>query len=279
MSRSSSTTPLIPYGAFPAAASCWPPIHRARSGRSTPMPWGCSTSHRDAGPCASYALSGPRTPACADSARASFSPGLLSGPRPSVRTDKRRARLISPPDLGQGGVQRDRNPARLSEHRSVQHPSLSERSERFGRGGPRGGTKCRARTGGGQPLFPHPRRHLECSTFAACRPGDISCYGTASPSPGSCDQSVTYDPNGNITSKSDVGGTSTSQRIPMRSRASRGSGPRRTSMMRWAIRPSGPGCRVALHGRWLLRVSRDHRAGPGGWGRPWMRIGKRMRCR
>jgi RHS repeat-associated protein len=47
---------------------------------------------------------------------------------------------------------------------------------------------------------------LTCSSFAACRPGDISCYGSAPPSPGSCDQSVTYDPNGNITSKSDIGG-------------------------------------------------------------------------
>jgi hypothetical protein len=150
---------------------------------------------------ASYALSGPRTPVCADSARVCFSPGLLSRPRPSVRADRRRARRISPPGLGKGGGQRDRSPARLSEHRSVQHPSLSERSERFGRGGPRA-----ARAGGGQPLFPHPRRHLECSTFAACRPGDISCYRSAPPSPGSCDQSVTYDPNGNITSKSDVGG-------------------------------------------------------------------------
>jgi YD repeat-containing protein len=46
---------------------------------------------------------------------------------------------------------------------------------------------------------------LTCSTFAACRPGDVSCYGSAPPSPGSCDQSLTYEAGGNIKSKSDVG--------------------------------------------------------------------------
>jgi hypothetical protein len=190
MSSSSSTTLLIPCGAFPTATSCWPPIHLARSGRSTPMPWGCSAPHRDTGPCASYALSGPRTPACADSAEACLSPGLLSGPRSSVRADKRRARLISRPGLGQGGGQRDRSPARIGEPLPVQHPSLSERSERFGRGGPRA-----ARAGGGHPLFPHPGRHLEPRSLGAsgrwtrCRPtssmrsGGVEARRPRAPSP------------------------------------------------------------------------------------------------
>ncbi|MEY2933928.1 MAG: hypothetical protein RL033_4677, partial [Pseudomonadota bacterium] len=46
---------------------------------------------------------------------------------------------------------------------------------------------------------------LTCSTFAACPPGDLSCYGSGPPSPGSCDQSLTYEDGGNIKSKSDVG--------------------------------------------------------------------------
>src|SRR5262249_29887276 len=45
---------------------------------------------------------------------------------------------------------------------------------------------------------------LTCSTFAACRPGDLSCYGGV-PDPVSCDLSVAYAAGGNITSKSDVG--------------------------------------------------------------------------
>jgi len=48
---------------------------------------------------ASYALFGSRTPARADSARACFSPGLIPGPRPSVRADKLRASLRSPQEL------------------------------------------------------------------------------------------------------------------------------------------------------------------------------------
>jgi hypothetical protein len=100
MSSSSSTRRLILCGAFPTAASCWPPIYVVRSGRSTPMPYGCSASHRDTGPCASYALSGPRTPVRADLARACLSPGLISEPRTSMRAVKRRARLISLPGLG-----------------------------------------------------------------------------------------------------------------------------------------------------------------------------------
>src|SRR6185436_19531922 len=42
---------------------------------------------------------------------------------------------------------------------------------------------------------------LTCSAFAACRPGDVSCYAATGP----CDQAVDYDAAGNITSKSDVG--------------------------------------------------------------------------
>src|SRR5262245_37443719 len=37
-------------------------------------------------------------------------------------------------------------PCSVRAERPEQHPSLSERSERFGRGGPRGGAKRRART-------------------------------------------------------------------------------------------------------------------------------------
>jgi hypothetical protein len=92
MSSSFSATPLIPSGAFPAAAWCWPPIHLARSGRSTPMPWGCSASHRATAPRASYAFSGPRTPARADSAGACLSPGLA--PRCSRTSDARALSLL-----------------------------------------------------------------------------------------------------------------------------------------------------------------------------------------
>jgi hypothetical protein len=47
-------------------------------------------------------------------------------------------------------------PCQVGAPRAEQHPSLSERSERFGRGGPR-----EARAGGGQPLFLCSGLHLE----------------------------------------------------------------------------------------------------------------------
>jgi hypothetical protein len=100
----------------------------------------------------SYVLSGPWTPMRANSVRACRSPSPICGPFPSPLAAERRARLISPPDVGRRGERRNVRPVRFSKDLPAQHPSLSERSERFGRGRPPAGAKRRGRAGGGHPL-------------------------------------------------------------------------------------------------------------------------------